>query len=91
LRFGKSEGRSGGEAPSFGGWLCTDGSFSDLVDDLAHAAETLGTADKSHDPRILVEKLALGPLRVVGHALLLRRRLAIATIPLAAGRFVLES
>ena len=43
-------------APSFGDWLCcTEGSFSELVDDLAHAAE-IPVAEKSHDPRILVEE-----------------------------------
>jgi hypothetical protein len=42
-------------------------SSSQLVDDCAHALETLGPPDEMHDPTVLVEEFLLGLLRVVGH------------------------
>jgi hypothetical protein len=69
--------------------LCVKVSSSELVDNRAHASDTLGPPDEVHDPTILVSEFLRRLLRIVGHASqLLRCRLTVATISLAAGRFV---
>jgi|KBSSwiStaDraftv2_1062776.scaffolds.fasta_scaffold1132220_2 hypothetical protein len=77
------------KAPSFGGCrLRVEVSSSELVDDRAHASDTLGPPDDRHDTRILVEQFPLGLLGVEHAWQLLRRRLAIAAVALASRRFV---
>jgi len=68
--------------------LYVEVSSSELVDDRAHASETFRLPDEGHDRTVLVKEFLLRLFRVVGHAPLLRRRSAVATIPLAARRFV---
>jgi hypothetical protein len=62
-------------------WFCGP-SFLKLGHDFAHTHGVFGPIRQIHDPRMFVEKLALGA------PLLLRRWFAIATISLAVGRFV---